>query len=469
MTEGTDFGGPSASRRSVMRAIPFVLGGLAIGRRWGLARANDDLGPDVAAAGVPMESAFPLALKPGKRYLVDADGKPFLIHGDTAWSLIVQLTREEVELYLDDRRARGFNTILVSLIDRAYSLNPPSNAYGEPPFLEPENYATPNGAYFRHADWVLRRAAERGFLVLLTPSYVGCCEDGWYRAMVANGPDRLRRYGRYVGRRYRNFTNILWVHSGDFNIPEKELVNAIAEGIRELDPQALHTAHGLQTAARDYWPDESWLQVNNVYTYGPVHIPALAQYARPEVMPFFLIESAYENEHAATEQRLRTQAYQAILCGASGQIFGNNPIWHFDWPTGRQAVTWQEALESRGAQSMSHLRNLLIDLRWWKLRPDQNNRLLISGHGEDNDRAVAARSVDRSFALLYLPSNREVTVDLSRLAGPRVKAHWFDPADGRFSRVEGAPFGATKTRRFRPESTNSAGFGDWVLRLESRP
>ena len=164
--------------------------------------------------------------------------------------------------------------------------------------------------------------------------------------MVANGPERLRRYGEYLGRRYRDFSNILWVHGGDYDPPGKDLVRAIAQGIRKYDARALHTAHGApETAALDYWRGEPWLQVNNVYTYGPVYHPALRQYARPERMPFFLIESAYENEHEATEQRLRTQAYQAVLSGAAGQIFGNNPIWHFDsgglYPA---PVTWQQAL-----------------------------------------------------------------------------------------------------------------------------
>ena len=129
----------------------------------------------------------------------------------------------------------------------------------------------------------------------------------------------------------------------------------------QYDARALHTAHGApETAALDYWRGEPWLQVNNVYTYGPVYHPALRQYARPERMPFFLIESAYETEHETTERRLRSQAYQAVLSGAAGQIFGNNPIWHFDGPGLYAAsVTWQQALGSRGAQSMSHLRNLL--------------------------------------------------------------------------------------------------------------
>jgi hypothetical protein len=246
-------------------------------------------------------------------------------------------------------------------------------------------------------------------------------------------------------------------------------VSAIAEGIREFDPRALHTAHGAHTAALDYWQGEPWLQVNNIYTYHSVYAYALEQYARPERMPFFLIESVYENEHEATEQLLRTQAYQAVLSGATGHIFGNNPIWHFE---GRGSydgpVTWQRALGSRGARSMTQLRNLLSSIHWWDLEPDADNTLLTGGLGSDDDRAVAARSTDRAVALLYLPSSREITVDLGQLAGPRVAARWYDPAAGRFSAVGGSPFEATGSRRFRPEAgINDSGFDDWVLILES--
>jgi hypothetical protein len=118
MTEEHGFGGFPASRRSVVLAAPFVLGALAIGRGRALAQTRDELERDIGTAAEPSDSAhaFPLAVKRGKRYLVDAAGRPFLIQGDTAWSLIAQLTREDVVLYLDDRRARGFNTLLVNLI-----------------------------------------------------------------------------------------------------------------------------------------------------------------------------------------------------------------------------------------------------------------------------------------------------------------------------------------------------------------
>jgi hypothetical protein len=417
------------------------------------------------------------------------------MHGDTAWSLIADLTREDVDLYLGDRHARGFNTILVNLIETTFATNAPANAYGQLPFrgqpsepfaaiverLPPGpsgtsatplaiDYGAPDDAYFAHADWVLRRAAERGFLVLLTPSYLGWGGggQGWYRAMAANGPERLRQYGEYLGRRYRDYTNILWVHAGDYNPPDKDLVRAIAEGIREFDPRALHTAHGSRgTAALDYWEGEAWLKVNNVYTDGPDAAAALAQYARPERMPFFLIESRYEIPNRVDERQLRAQAYQALLSGAAGHVFGNSPIWHFDGP-GLEAHRgdWRDALSSRGAVSMSHLASLFFGLDWWDLVPDSEGRLLLASRGSDRP-AVAAATYDGRFALAYLPADAPLNIALARLAGPRVRARWYDPSVGRFFEIPGSPFPAAAARTFRPGGANAAGYGDWVLVLES--
>ena len=224
---------------------------------------------------------FPLRVEPGLRYLVDASGSPFLMQGEAAWSLIAQLCREEVDIYLDDRKARGFNTILVNLVEHKFASNAPSNCYGDAPFTNPDDMSTPNEAYFEHADWVMQRAAALDFAVLLVPSYAGYTgtDEGWYSEMQASGPDKLREYGRYVGERYQHFSNIVWVQGGDDNPPDKELVDAISEGIAEFMPTALQTAHtGPETSALDYWGDRPWLDVNNVYTYGDVYTPAIKQY-----------------------------------------------------------------------------------------------------------------------------------------------------------------------------------------------
>lgn len=416
------------------------------------------------------DTAFPLQVQPGKRYLVDARGQPFFMQGDSPWSLITQLTNEDADLYLRDRKARGFNTLLVNLLEHRFAEKAPANIYGDKPFLVDGDYSKPNEGYFQHADWVLRRACELGFVVLLAPSYLGAGGgiDGWYQEMKQNGIQRLADYGRFVGRRYANLKNIIWVQGGDYSAPDKDLVRAIAGGIAETDPDALQTAHNSsETAALDYWPDEPWLKINNVFTYGPVNIAAQDQYLRGGDMPFFLMETAYENEYDTDGQRVRMQAYQAILSGASGHLYGNNPIWHFDGPGLFPApMGWKEALDSPGARSMSLLRDVILSVKWWLLEPDTDGMFLVGGQGGDKARVVAATARDRSFALVYLPTSKGVTLDLSKLSGPLISARWHDPTSGQVLPVEGSPFAPGK-QSFRPMRLNQGGFTDWVLELTS--
>jgi hypothetical protein len=433
--------------------------------------------PPVAADGPSSASwrmaAFPLRIADHRRNLVDSEGRAFLLNGDTAWSLIAELSREDAVRYLEDRRRRGFNAILVNLVESRFATRAPANHYGEPPFTRAGDFSTPNERYFAHADYVIAQAAERGFLVLLTPAYLGFGggDQGWYREMVINGRERLRGYGRYLGQRYRRFANILWVHGGDFNPSDKSVSREVALGIRELDTRSLHTAHGApETSALDYWSGEDWLSIDSIYTRRPVFSVALETYGRSR-LPFFLIEGRYENEGGpeGTAQRARAQAYHALLSGAMGHVFGNNPVWHFSGPgLYETSSNWQEALDSPGAQSMRHLRALFAAHRWWMLTPDFANSLLTDGLGDGHDRAVAAHADDRSFAVAYLPTARSVRVNLAQLAGPRIDARWMDPSDGAYTVVPGSPFSASGVRAFEPSRANASGAGDWVLVLESR-
>ena len=416
------------------------------------------------------EQTFPLRVEHDKRYLVDAAGNPFLIRGDAAWSLIAVPTEGEVDTYLQDRHSRGFNTLLVNLLEHRYAPHAPLNADGQGPFLTPGDYSTPNEQYFAHADRVLRRAAEHGFLVLLAPSFLGYTgtDHGWYREMQANGVAKLREFGRYLGRRYRDFPNILWVHAGDMDPPDKELVEALAAGIAETDPQALATAHcGPDTAAIEYWGDRSWLQVDTIYSHHPVYIPALIQYARAERMPFFLIESVYENEHDVSQAQLRAQAYQALLSGAAGEVFGNNPVWNFNGnPPYPVPLHWQNELGSVGTRSMGHVHDLFAAHKWWTLAPDDSHSFVLLGRGAEWLRTTAAVAADRSFALIYVPTLRHVLLNLHRITGSRVRATWFDPADGTSRPDSGSPY-SPGVHLFQAPGKNSAGDGDWVLVLEA--
>jgi len=236
------------------------------------------------------DAVFPLQAPAQSHYLEDSQGRPFLIMGDSAWSMIADLSLEDVELYLDTRKRQGFNTILVSLIEHKFARNAPANFYREAPFSDAD-FERPNDAYFDHAETFVEAAARRNMLVLLCPAYLGAGGgvEGWYGDMVAAGPEKLNAYGRYVGRRFARFRNIIWVQGGDGDPSDKTLVNALAAGIAEGNPGALQTVHANRdTVTSLFWKEASWLSVDTVYTYDDVAVAVLVRYQSGPHRPFFL-------------------------------------------------------------------------------------------------------------------------------------------------------------------------------------
>ncbi len=93
---------------------------------------------------------------------------------------------------------------------------------------------TPNEAYFAYVDQIVRMAATNGIQVMLDPIETG----GWLTTMLANGTTRCRTYGQYLGNRYKNFPNIIWISGNDFQnwstATNDAVVTAVALGIRTM-------------------------------------------------------------------------------------------------------------------------------------------------------------------------------------------------------------------------------------------
>lgn len=450
---------------------------------WGLTASLSACAPAPAVDAMPPERVavpsfkrfrFPLRRQKGRRHLLDADGQAFLLHGDSAWSLLVEITREDVLLYLEDRARRGVNTLLVNLLERKYATAAPRNRYGDGPFDPGDDFRRPNPSYFDHAAWVVEQAAARGQLVLLAASYIGCCgDDGWYAAMVASGKESLRAYGRFLGRRFRAFDNVMWVHGGDANPADREVVAEIALGIREVDPTKLHTGHtapGFE--AMGVYAGADWLDVNNVYTYDPVSPIAHQAYRRAPIAPFFLIESEYEGENRrAPDGRVRAQAWQAMLGGAMGQLMGNNPIWHFASPKPITPfkLTWQQAMDAEASRSMVQLRRLFETLPWWQLVPDLDGQLIAAGRCDGHYGAVAASTPDYRYVVVYCPRRRQLRLRISRAVVERLalRWRWFDPVGGAFLPADADGAAAHDTLNLVPPRRRNAGAdADWVLLIE---
>ncbi len=412
----------------------------------------------IAGGARAADPAYPLKISANHRFLVDQNNRPFLIQGDAPWSLIVGLDKPDVETYLRNRQAKGFNTLMVNLLEHKFAKHPPNNVFGEGPFTTPGDFSTPNEKYFAYADWVIRKAGEYGIKVLLAPIYLGYkgTDEGWIEETLQNGPAKCLAYGLYVGKRYRDFDNIIWLIGGDRN-PESALedVDLIALGIKENDHRHLMTAHcAPENTAMDQYAGGRWVDLNTTYAYKLVHDSLLANYNFKPTMPYFLIETTYEGEHNASAVQIRRQAYWADLAGSTGQFMGNRPIWGFD-------PGWKEALDAPGSQDMARLNKLFQSRPWEQLVPDERHEVVTGGLGEFNglDILMAARAQDGSTVIAYLPTSRKVTVDMSKLSGANAKAWWFDPRTGKSSAA--GEFPTTDARDFIPP-----GEGDWVLVLD---
>lgn len=395
----------------------------------------------------------PLRVSSDHRHLVDQDGNPFLAQGDAPWSLITGLTREEAEKYLDTRQRQGFNSIIVNLIEHKF--HGPVNRYGEGPFLTPGDFSTPNEKYFEHADWVIRKAQQKGFQVFLAPIYLGYIgtDEGWVEELKANGAEKALHWGRYVGTRYRGINNIVWLIGGDRNPDQqRELVDAVAKGIKQTDDRHIFAAHcHPENSAADQYRDDGWLDLNTTYTYGIVHQKLRNDYDREPIIPFVLIESTYEGEHNNSAVQIRRQAYWAILSGATGQFMGNRPIWLFD-------PGWDSALNSVAAQDMERLGKFFKPRPWSLLVPDEKHEVVVDGLGEFTglDLLTAARASDGSSVIAYLPTSRKIVVQMSSVSAKEAVAWWFNPRTGQSSKA--GVFPTIGKRDFNPPSE-----GDWVL------
>src|SRR5262249_22829954 len=101
--------------------------------------------------------------------------------------------------------------------------------------------AHPNDAFFARVDAAVTAAAAYGIVVFLDPIET----RGLLPLLRENGLDSARAYGRYVGRRYAGFDNIVWLHGNDLRSwvseSDNDLVHAVALGIAEVDKRHLQT------------------------------------------------------------------------------------------------------------------------------------------------------------------------------------------------------------------------------------
>jgi hypothetical protein len=433
--------------------------------------------PTAKAIGAP---AYPLTLSRDGRLLVDQNGMPFLIVGDSPQAMIGNVSLADARKYLASRKTSGFNVIWTNLLCNSYtSCHADGTTYdGIAPFTARlstgrYNLGDPNPAYFARADAMINQAAQDGMVVFLDPIETG----GWLQTLVDNGKGTAYTYGQFLGNRYKSFANIVWMSGNDFQnwrqSALEEVVQAVADGIRSVDPNHLQTVE-LSYNVSDSLSEPSWtsrIGLDAVYSYLTTYSEMLLAYNRG-AMPAFLVEGNYEGEDNISQgfsgvKYLREQTFWTLLSGGIGQIYGNHAIWRF-------STGWKQQLDSLGVRQLRYADALFSNRQWYNLVPDQHHTLVTAGYGtfasnapipRDNY-ATAALTPNGSLGMVYLPTLRTITVNMAKLAGPTT-ARWYDPTSGTYAPAAASAVPNAGTSRFTPPGNNGAGDGDWVLVLEA--
>jgi hypothetical protein len=433
----------------------------------------------------------PLKVSEDRRFLVHADGTPFFYLGDTAWELFHRLDRDDAARYLERRRRQGFTVIQAVLLAEFDGLGEP-NAYGHRPLIEhdparPDVKPGARNDYWDHAGELVGMAAERGIYVGLLPTWGDKAgPKKWGQGPVIFNVENARAYGRFLGARYRDAPNVIWILGGDRPaVDEKEgdfraVWNAMAAGLHEGDGgRHVMTYHPMGGRSSSEWFHETpWLAFNMLQSGhgakdGANYKMIAADYARTPTKPVLDGEPRYEDHPVDWKPEkgwfddydVRQAAYWALFAGAFGHTYGCHDVWQMLAP-GRKPVSsartdWRQAVDLPGAWQMGHVRRLMLSRPFLSRIPDA--ALIAGGQGDGADHIEATRDRDGAYAFVYLPTGRPVTVDLERLRGTRVKAWWFDPRTGTAAAIGEWP--RQGAREFDPPGEPARG-NDWVLVLD---
>ncbi|MBL7770873.1 MAG: hypothetical protein JNK20_17990 [Flavipsychrobacter sp.] len=114
---------------------------------------------------------------------------------------------------------------------------------------------------------------------------------------------------------------------------------------------------------------------------------------------------------------------------------------------------------SEAATQMKHLKYLLLSRPFFNRKVDST--LIISSSGIDyTDKIISCVDSIRSFALIYLPENKDVRIDLTQINGKEKNIWWYDVRTGTASHA------FKKIRKTKLLLTPPKSGKDWVLVID---
>ncbi len=387
-----------------------------------------------------------LKVTPNGHYLEYEDGTPFFWLGDTGWDLFFKLKLNEIKEYLDNRAAKGFNVIQAVALAEPDGIRKP-NRYGQVPLIN-QDPTQPNSQYFNLIDSTIHLAAKHQMFIGLLPTWGDKVTKLWGAGPVIFDSINAYTYGKWIGNRYKNDPNIIWIVGGDRpaftdSMDWRPVWGAMIKGIREgADGKALITYHPSgESSSSQFWHGEDMLDLNMIQSgHRKRDLPTWKwikhDYDLIPTKPVLDGEPNYE-DHPINwnpengyfrDYDVRKQLYRSVFSGACGVTYGHNSI--FPRP------------------SLERI-------------PDQS--LILKGQGKDNaEYATAFRAADSTYAMIYIPIGKKIKINTSLIKAKKIKAWWFNPKTGKVEKT--FSFKAKRDQRFIPPTLDKG--NDWVLCLD---
>ncbi len=451
----------------------------------------------IATNAQPWQHGY-IKSSPDGHHLQHKDGTPFFWLADTGWELFHRLTLEEAAKYFDNRAKLGFNVIQAVALAEFDGLQTP-NAYGQTPFIGTDS-DQPNDAYWRTVDSMIGMAAQRGLYVALLPTWGDKVAPIWGvgpQIFLVGEGDRAYRYGRWIARRYGRRPSVLWMLGGDrpavyngekegikFSTDYRPVWRNMARGILEDFPQAFITYHtwGGENSTSQYIHNENWLMMNTMQSgHGSGHdVPVwnwiTRDYKLTPAKPTLDAEPNYEDHPVNPwpewdpangyfrDYDVRKQTWRSVFAGGCGVTYGHHAVWQFYSPQ-REVVNhadryWTAAIERPGAKQMGYLRRLVESRPMLQRIPDQS--LIAAGQGEKGEYATACRATDGTYAMVYLPVGKTISVNTKTLKGTSLVCWWYDPRSGKTKKI--GKLAKLPEMTFTPPKQGAE--QDWVLVLD---
>ncbi|MEP7376749.1 MAG: glycoside hydrolase family 140 protein [Chitinophagaceae bacterium] len=433
----------------------------------------------------PVKNNGRLRVTSDGHYLEYENGKPFFWLGDTGWQLFSRLTLPEIKMYLENRATKGFNVIQVCLLGEDKLGKP--NRYGHRPLIN-NDPLQPNEKYFALVDSVVRLCFQKNMMLALLPAWGSKVVRAPGNTVIFDSVIAYR-FGKWLATRYKKFPNIIWMMGGDVaavrdSVSYVPVWRNMAKGIREAtNNKCLITYHPSGYRSSSQWVhQESWLNFNMIQTSHGRHDAPVWEFIRKDrsllpVKPSLDGEPNYEDHPVNPWPKwnadsgyfraydVRKQLYRGVFAGGLGITYGHHSVWQF--MSEREEVInyadrgWVNALDRPGAFQAGYLRKL-VESRPMKERiPD--NSLVIKGQNEINALHIeACRGAQNSYAMIYMPVGKTITIDGSFIKTEKLIAWWFNPRDAVATKI--GLLTRTAEMEFTPPTTGIE--NDWVLVLD---